>query len=319
MQRRVIQAASTGGSEVLTGVDLPVADLVDGHLRVAVVLAGVNFWDVMQRRGDVPLPGDRVPGVEGCGVVTAVGDGADASLVGRRVAWSRVPSSYADIVQGPQSSFLPVPDDVSDEQAAGCLMQGVTAQYLATSTTDLGLGQSAVVTAAAGGVGRLLTQFLQMRGVRVTGVVSTPDKVVGTCADDTLVVSPKLASDVHDLHPDGVDAVFDASGESVQPLLEMLRPRGICVIYGSASGAAQSVPLAALSAGSFYLTRTAGRDYSATPAEWRTRAEAVMAAVASGALSITVSEVAPLAEAAAVHGLLETRRTTGKVLLRARN
>ena len=106
MQRRVVQATSTGGPEMLAPGQLTVPELTSGQLRVAVALAGVNFWDVMQRRGDVPLPTDRVPGVEGTGIVAAVGDGVDPGLVGQRVAWSRVPSSYSDIVQGPQESFL---------------------------------------------------------------------------------------------------------------------------------------------------------------------------------------------------------------------
>ena len=319
MQRHVVRAGDTGGPEALSVEQMPVEDLVGGQVRVSVSFAGVNFWDVMQRRGDVPLPADRVPGVEGTGTVIAVGEGVPASLVGQRVAWSRVQSSYSDIVQGPQGSFLPVPGELSDEVAAGCLMQGITAQYLATSTTHLEAGQSAVVTACAGGVGRLLTQFLQMRGVRVIGVVGDRSKLVGSRADDTVVSPSAPSSAVRDLVPTGVDAVFDASGDAIPPLLQMLRPRGICVIYGSASGDVQSVPLAALSSGSFYLTRTAGRDYAAAPDEWRTRADAVMTAVSSGQLRVDITEVVPLSEARSVHERMEGRRTAGKVILRTRD
>jgi NADPH2:quinone reductase len=320
MERHVIRATDTGGPDVLASATIPLANLADDALRVEVTFAGVNFWDVMQRRGDVPLPADHVPGVEGCGRVIAVGRGADPDMLGQRVAWSRVSSSYSSALQGPQTSFVRVPDEMRDEVAAGCLMQGVTAHYLASSTTDLGPAQSAVVTSAAGGVGRLLTQFLMLRGVTVIGVVSSPTKVAASCANHTLVAEPngmdQLASALRDYAPLGVDAVFDASGGRVEPLLTCLRPRGICVIYGSASGQAQEVSLSALSAGSFYLTRTAGRDYSATPAEWHSRAEAVLSKVASGHLTVAISDILLLQEARTAHELLESRRTTGKLLLR---
>src|SRR5215218_4297462 len=147
-----------------------------GQLRVRVELAGVNYWDVMQRTGAVPLGPERIPGVEGTGVVLEAGPDAPQDLVGRRVSWSKVPGSYAGEVVADADWFLPVPDDLAPEQAAGLLMQGVTAQYLAADTAPVRAGESAVVLAAAGGVGTLLTQLLTAAGARVVGVVGSAGK-----------------------------------------------------------------------------------------------------------------------------------------------
>ena len=320
MTRTTIVAPEAGSADVLRSQELPLADLTGAEVRVRTSLVGVNFWDVMQRRGDVPLPADRVPGVEGVGVVTAVGPDADPSLMGARVAWSKVPSSYASVVQGPQASFITVPDDVTDEAAAGALMQGVTAQYLATDTTSLGAGQSAVVTAAAGGVGGLLTQYLRARGVEVIAVVGSAAKresALSTGADHVLVDSQSLVADARAIAPQGVDAVFDANGDDVSRLFGMLRPRGICVLYGAAGAPIAPLDPGTLTAGSFYVTRTAGRDYAASPGEWTARALDVMSRVADGSLVVRISETLPLSSAADAHRRMEDRMTTGKVLLAA--
>ena len=321
MTRSTIVVPETGPPDVLRALELPLVDLTGSEVRVLTSLVGVNFWDVMQRRGDVPLPADRVPGVEGVGVVTAVGPDADPSLMGSRVAWSKVPSSYSSVVQGPQASFITVPDDVTDEAAAGALMQGVTAQYLATDTTSLGAGQWAVVTAAAGGVGGLLTQSLVARGVEVIAVVGSAakrDAARLTGADRVLVDSASLVDDVRAIAAEGVDAVFDAAGGHVARLFGMLRPRGICVLYGAAGSPIAPIEPGALAAGSFYLTRTAGRDYAATAGEWTARALDVMSRVADGSLVVRVGDTLPLASAAEAHRRLEDRMTTGKVLLSTR-
>lgn len=315
MHRHAIAADGTGGPEVLTGTDDTLPAPGPGHVLVRVRLAGVNFWDVMQRRGAVPLPPDRIPGVEGVGVVEEVGDGV-ALTPGTRVAWSKVPSSYANVVVAPASNVVAVPDALSDEQAAGLIMQGVTAEYLSNATTSLGSGDTAVVTAAAGGVGRLLTLMLRARGVHVIGVVGSEPKRAVAVADDVLVESADTVASVRALAPSGVQAVFDAAGGDVSPLFGMLAPRGIAVLYGAAGGPVSDIPAGLLASGSFYVTRTAGRDYTAAPGEWEARVAAVFAAAVSGTLTACISRVAALDEAADVHRALESRATTGKILLR---
>ncbi len=315
MHRHAIAAEGTGGAEVLVEVDDTLASPGPGQVLVRVRLAGVNFWDVMQRRGAVPLPPDRIPGVEGVGIIEAVGDGVTYAP-GTRVAWSKVPSSYANVVLAPASSFVPVPDAMSDEQAAGLIMQGVTAEYLSSATTSLGAGDTAVVTAAAGGVGRLLTLMLRARGARVIGVVGSERKRAVAVADDVVVESADTVADVRTLAPAGAQAVFDAAGGDVSPLFGMLAPRGIVVIYGAASGPVGEIAASVLAGGSFYVTRTAGRDYTSAPGEWESRVAAVFAAAVSGELTADISRVAALGEAADVHRALESRATTGKILLR---
>jgi NADPH2:quinone reductase len=292
-----------------------------GELLVRVALAGVNYWDVMQRTGAVPLPASGIPGVEGVGVVAAAGDGAPADLVGRRVAWSKVNGSYAGTVVGAADWFLPVPDDVSDEQAAGLLMQGVTAQYLASDTAPLEEGDEAVVLAAAGGVGTLLAQLLVAAGVRVIGVVGSAAKVDAARAAgaaEVLVDSGgDLVAAVRATVPDGVAAVFDGNGGPAAPrALGMLRPRGWLVLFGTAAGAIPDLPAGALGAGSYVVTRTAGKHYAGDPAAWRPRAEDVLARARAGALTVAPVTVLPLTEAAEAHRLMESRTSAGKLLLR---
>jgi len=301
-------------------MELAIPDLEPGQLQVEVHYAAVNFWDVMQRRGTVPLPPDSVPGVEGVGIVTAVGSEDDASLIGSRVAWSKIPSSYATHVLGPREYFVPVPDELDDATAAALLMQGITAQYLAESTTDLKDGDYAVIFSVAGGVGSLLAQFLMQRGVKVIGIVSNSDKVEPASSTGVTVLldSTDLVTDVRAIAPEGVHAVFDASGGDISRLFTMLRPRGICVIYGSASGSSAPIDPGALSAGSFYLTRTAGRDYARTFEEWRARADDVFKRAVEGALRPLATQILPLTEAVQAHTWLESRTTVGKLLLDAR-
>ncbi|UOY02278.1 zinc-binding dehydrogenase [Blastococcus sp. PRF04-17] len=292
-----------------------------GELLVHVTLAGVNYWDVMQRTGAVPLPASGIPGVEGVGVVAAGGDGTPADLVGRRVAWSKVTGSYAGAVVGAADWFVPVPDDLPDEQAAGLLMQGVTAQYLATDTAPLGAGDAAVVLAAAGGVGTLLTQLLVAAGVRVVGVVGSAAKVEAARAAGASEVlvddGDDLTAAVRAVVPDGVAAVFDGNGGPDAPrALGMLRPRGWLVLFGTAAGPIPDLPAGSLGAGSYVVTRTAGKHFAGEAATWRTRAEDVLARARAGALTVAPVTVLPLTEAAEAHRLMESRSSVGKLLLR---
>lgn len=317
---KAIVANGTGGIDVLSLKELERSALGEGEVRVEVKFAGVNFWDVMQRKGIVPIGDASIPGVEGVGVITEVGADVPAERVGERVVWSKNNSSYASEVVGPAWSFVAVPDGLSDEDAARVLMQGVTAQYLAESTWPLDSGSIAVVQAAAGGVGSLLTQFLKARGARVIGVVSREEKAAAAKeagADDVVVMSDSFVDDVKALAPDGVDVVFDANG-GAEALwgVDVLRARGALVLYGAANGPTPEFDLGRLGAGSLYVTRTAGRDYAQTPEEWRLRADDVLSRAAAGSLKALAGGVWSLEEAAEAHTFLESRKSTGKLLLK---
>jgi NADPH2:quinone reductase len=290
------------------------------QVRVRVDLAGVNYWDVMQRTGAVPLGPEQIPGVEGTGVVLEAGPGAREDLVGRRVAWSKVPGSYAAEVVGDADWFLPVPDDLEPEQAAGLLMQGVTAQYLAADTAPVRAGETAVVLAAAGGVGTLLTQLLTAAGARVVGVVGSPGKADvarAAGAAEVLVDGDDLVDAVRSVAPEGVRAVFDGNGGPATPrAFGMLAPRGWVVLFGTAAGPIPALDAAPLAAGSHVVTRTAGKHFAGDPVTWRSRAEDVLSRAASGRLRVFPDAVLPLPDAAEAHARMEGRANTGKTFLR---
>jgi NADPH2:quinone reductase len=292
-----------------------------GQLLARVELAGVNYWDVMQRAGAVPLGPERVPGVEGTGVVLAAGTGAPEDLVGRRVAWSKVPGSYAARVVADADWFVPIPDTLPAEQAGGLLMQGVTAQYLATDTAPLRAGDTAVVLAAAGGVGTLLTQLLAAAGVRVVGVVGSAGKqdVARTAGAEEVLVDEAdgLVEAVRRVAPEGVRVVFDGNGGPRTPrAFGMLAPRGWLVLFGTAAGPIPAVDPGLLAAGSHVVTRTAGKHFAGDAPTWRARAEDVLTRASAGTLRVFPDVVLPLASAAQAHARMESRQNAGKMLLR---
>ncbi|MCR1781094.1 zinc-binding dehydrogenase [Nocardioides carbamazepini] len=316
MPRRVTLDAQLTPS-VAESVGLPAPGA--GQIRVRVVRAGVNFWEVMQRRGRVPAPADGVPGTEGVGVVDELGAGVTAPAVGDRVAWSKVPGSYADQVVGPADSFVSVPDEVDDDTAAGLLFQGTTAAYLCEAAWPVAQGDPVVVTSASGGVGLLLTQLLVARGAVVVGAVSSPDKA-GASRDAgaarVLTYGGGLAEEIRTLHPEGVAAVFDAVGAGVvEPLVATLRPRGALVLYGAASGKEAQIGASDLGRGSLFLTRTAGRDYLPTSDVVAEYSRMLLALAGSGRLRVRVDRVLPLEDTMAAWDALESRRSIGKILL----
>jgi NADPH2:quinone reductase len=293
----------------------------EGELLVRVELAGVNWWEVMQRAGQVPTAPSGIPGQEGAGQVVAAGPGADAAMVGRRVAWGKVPGSYAEYVAADAGWFLPV-DALPLEQAAGLLFQGVTAHYLAADTAPLRVGDTVVVLAAAGGVGTLLTQMLAARGIRVVGVVGSPAKAEVARAAGAVAVLPddeELVHRVRQLARDGVAAVFDANGGAGVPSrFDLLARRGWLVLYGTAAGPIPALDPGLLTAGSHVVTRTAGKDFAGDRASWTRRAADVIARAHRGELRVLVGEVAPLTDAGDMLDRVRSRRTTGKNLLRVR-
>jgi NADPH2:quinone reductase len=302
---RAVWIERHGGPEVLELRDVPLPEPGTGELLVDVTAIGVNYRDVYERAipGYAgPLP--RVVGVEGAGTV-----GED------RVAWIDAPGSYAEQAVVSAERAVPIPDGVSDEQAAAVLLQGITAQYLSASAHPVAEGDRVVVHAAAGGVGHLLTQLVRLRGGHVLATTSSDEKAeLARAAGAEEVVGydefrERAASLDVDVVYDGVGAAtFDAS-------LEALRPRGTMVLYGAASG--QPAPFApgGLAARSLFLTRPALHHYTATRAELLERASAVLELVAAGRLEVRIGARYALEDARRAHEDLEARRTTGKLLL----
>lgn len=323
---RAIHATEAGGPEVLTVVDLPETPPGPGEVRVQVAAAGVNFIDTYLRGGVYPTSFPHVPGSEGAGSVVEVGEGVTEFAVGDHVAWAAAPGSYAERVNVPVDKAIPVPAYIDLRTAAALPLQGMTAHYLSASTFPISPGHIALVHAAAGGVGLLLTQLVVRRGGRVIATVSTDEKeqlAREAGATDVIRytelgdVSAELPAAVRELTDGvGVDVVYDGVGRSTfEASLASLRPRGTLVLFGGSSGQVPPFDLQRLnSAGSLFVTRPTLVHYTADRAELLWRAADLFTAVTEG-LSVRVGSEFPLAEAGAAHTALEGRQTTGKVLL----
>lgn len=320
---RAVVVESTGGSEVLTVQDLEQPEPGPGELRVDVAAAGVNFIDIYFRTGLYPLPVPFQLGSEGAGTVSAVGEGVEGVAVGDRVAWAMVRGSgYAEQVLLPAERAVPVPDGVDLEVAAAVMLQGMTAHYLCESTYPARSGETALVHAAAGGLGLLLTQMLSAKGVRVIGTTSTEEKerlARGAGAAEVVRYTEQdLRAEVERLTDGrGVDVVYDSVGkDTFDAGLDLLRPRGYMVLCGASSGPVPPFDPQSLNPkGSLFLTRPSLGHYIATREELLERGDAVLSAVAEGRLEVRVGGRYPLEEAGRAHDDLEGRRTTGKLLV----
>jgi len=321
MERAVVVEA-IGGPEVLRLAERDPGAPGAGQVRVRVAAAGVNFIDVYFRTGLYPRPLPFVAGLEGAGRVEAIGPGVAGIAVGDRVAWASVPGSYADAVIAPAASVVAVPDAVPDDTAAAAMLQGMTAHYLVHAIRAPEPGGAALVHAAAGGTGLLLVQMLKAVGMRVVGSCGSAEKVAlvrGAGAD--LVVrsdDPDFVATVRDAADGrGVDVVYDGIGRATfDNSLACLRPRGLLALFGQASGPVPPFDLQRLNAGgSLVVTRPSLAHFVATREELRMRADAVLHAVATGQLQVRIGARFPLADAAGAHRALESRATTGKVLL----
>lgn len=295
-----------------------------GDLLVAVAVAGVNYIDTYHRAGIYPQTPPFGLGLEGAGTVVGTGSDVTGFSVGDRVAWCDAPNSYAELVTVSAERALRIPDGISLEAAAGALLQGMTAHYLVDSTYPVRQGESILVHAAAGGVGLLLTQLAARRGARVIGTVSTDRKArlaeeAGAAETVRYDRTDDLAAEIRALTDgQGVPVVFDGVGRTTfDASLASLKPRGTMVLFGAASGPVPPVdPQRLRLGGSLYLTRPALGDYIQTPEELEHHAQAVLGAVADGTLTIQIGQEYPLAEVRKAHEDLQSRRTTGKLLLR---
>lgn len=320
---RAVIVEQTGGPEALTLVEQEAPRPGAGEVLVDVAASGVNFIDIYQRSGAYPLPLPFVAGSEGSGTVAEIGEGVEGLASGDRVAWAMVPGTgYAEQVVVPAVKLVPVPEGVELATAAAAMLQGMTAHYLVNSTFEARQGQTALVTAAAGGVGLLLCQMLREKGVRVIGTVGSAEKgelAKAHGADEVVLYREEdLVETVERLtSQEGVDVVYDGVGkDTFEAGLTLLRPRGMMVLFGAASGPVDPVDPQSLNAGgSLFLTRPSLAHYAADREELLWRAGDVLGAVADDRLQIRVGGRYPLAGAQQAHEDLEGGRTTGKLLL----
>jgi NADPH:quinone reductase len=319
---RVIVGERWGGPEVLRVTEQDTPRPGPGQVVVEIAAAGVNYMDIYQREGVGSYRAEPpfVPGGEGAGTVTAVGEGVTALAVGDRVAWAGPGNGYAEQVALPANRAVPVPDGVSLQVAAAAMLQGMTAHYLSASTYPVRDGDVAVVHAAAGGVGLLLTQMVKRRGGVVVGTTSTGEKAeLALAAGADHVVRYERFRDIVDEVTEGAGAhvVYDGVGQATfDDSLAALRPRGMMVLYGAASGPVPPFDPQRLNAGgSLFLTRPTMVHYIATTEELRWRAGEVFDWITKGELDIRIGGTYPLAEAARAQEDLAARKTTGKLLL----
>jgi len=320
---KAIRVHECGGPEALRYDDVPIPEPKAGEALVKIAAAGVNFIDVQQRTGRYKPP--ALPftlGSEAAGTVTAVGEGVTDVAVGDRVAYAMVLGAYAEYAVVPAKRLVKVPDGIDAQTAAGVMLQGLTAHYLTHSTFAIKPGDTALVHAAAGGAGQLVTRIARLRGATVYGTVGSEAKAaIARKAGAAATIDYRtqdFEAEVKKLTGGrGVDVVYDSVGkDTFDKSLNSLRPRGMLALFGFSSGPVAPFDPAVLGAkGSLFLTRPGLNQYIATREELVGRAEELFAWLAAGKLEVTIDRVFRLAEVADAHRALESRRTAGKLLL----
>ncbi len=319
---KAIQIAQTGGPEVLHLVEVERPVPAPGQVLVQVRAAGVNFIDIYYREGLYKASVPFIPGQEGAGIVTELGEDVKNFRVGDAVGWCMNPGAYAEYAAVPEANLVHIPPAIGFEQAAAVLLQGMTAQYLTTSTFPLKSGDTALVHAGAGGVGLLLTQMASQIGARIIATVSTKEKAElarSAGARDVILYTNE------DFEPavkritggSGVDVVYDSVGKTTfERSLKCLRPRGMLVLFGASSGPVPPVdPVLLSTSGSLFLTRPSLAHYVRTREELDARSADIFQRMERGDLQVRVHQSFPLAEAARAQEELQSRRSTGKILL----
>ncbi len=320
---RALTVPAHGDSSVLEVREIDVPEPGPGEAQVRVAAMGVNFIDVYQREGVYKMPTPFVLGGEGAGEVVAVGHGVTEVAVGDRVAWAQGLGSDSTVVNRPVAQLVHVPERVELEVAAAAMLQGLTAHYLVNSTYAVRQGDVALVHAAAGGVGQLLVQMITNKGGTVIATAGSQEKLeiarrLGASHVINYSEVEDLAAEVRKANGGkGVDVVFDGVGKSTfDASLASLRPRGMLVLFGGASGQVPPFDLQRLnSGGSLFVTRPTLGHYVATREELLERAESVLGDIAAGRLHVQVGGRYPMTEAARAYDDLEARRTTGKLIL----
>lgn len=317
-----IRIHETGGPEVLRYEEIPVGEPGPGEVRVRIAAAGVNFVDVYHRAGLYPMPLPAVLGVEAAGRVEAVGAGVTALRPGDRVAYAGSPGCYAEARVFPAERLVKLPDEIPDVTAAGMMLKGLTVQILTRRTYPVKPGDTVLWHAAAGGVGLIAIQWLKALGATVIGTVGSDEKAALARAHgcDHVVVYTRedFVKRVRELTGgEGVPVVYDSVGKTTfDGSLDCLRPLGMMVTFGNASGPVPPVdPLLLSRKGSLFLTRPSVFAYTARTEELQRSAAELIEVVRSGKVKVEVTRTWPLAEAAEAHRALEARRTTGSIVL----
>jgi len=318
---KAIVVKQTGGPEVLEVVNLPVPEPKPNEAVVKIAASGVNFIDTYQREGRYHVPLPFVLGQEGAGVVTSIGPEVKSVKPGDRVAWTSILGSYAEYAAVAGERLVQVPQGVSDQQAASVMLQGMTAHYLSHDTFPLKRGQTTLVHAAAGGVGLLLVQMAHNIGAHVIATVSTEEKakLARQAGADEVILYTQVDFEAETKRltgGKGLDVVYDSVGKTTfEKGLNVLRPRGMMVLFGGSSGPVPPLDPIRLAKGSLYLTRPTLVQYTVTTEELRARASAVFQMIAEGKLKLRIEHIYPLADAQRAHRELEGRKTTGKLSL----
>jgi NADPH2:quinone reductase len=293
-----------------------------GQVVVKIEATGVNFIDIYHRSGQYKGQLPITPGMEGAGVVVALGEGVTEVSVGDRVAYPMVMGSYAEYVAVPAARLAPVPDHVTAAEAAAAMVQGLTAHYLTNSTYPLQEGDIALVHAAAGGTGGLVVQMAKKRGASVIGTVSTPEKAEIALAAGADAVIMYTEQDFEEetrrlTQGQGVHVVYDSVGKTTfDKSLNCLRPRGMMVLFGQSSGAVDPFDPQRLNArGSLFLTRPSLSHYTLTRDEIIARAEDIFGWIGDKTLDLRIDGTFALADVADAHRYLESRAAKGKIVL----
>ena len=319
---QAIRIHETGGPEKLRQDEIPLPTPGAGEVRIRIEAAGINYIDTYQRAGLYPVTLPHTLGLEAAGVVTAIGAAVEGVRIGDRVASAKVAGAYAAEALVSAAQLVRVPDGVETQTAAALLLQGMTAHYLACDTFPLKSGDTALVHAAAGGVGLLLVQIAKLRGARVLGTVGTEEKAKlarAAGADEVCLYTKEdfTAAARRFSGGRGVDVVYDSVGrDTFAGSLDSLRPRGTMVTFGNSSGPVPAfAPLLLSQKGSLFITRPTLAHYTATAQELQARAGELFGWVKAGKLHVRIGATFLLAQAAEAHRALEGRKTTGKVLL----
>jgi NADPH2:quinone reductase len=320
---KAIVVSESGGPEQLVLRDVPEPTHGTEDLLISVDAAGLNYIDVYQRSGLYPTPTPFTPGSEGAGEVVGLGSEVYDFSIGDKVGWAFNLGSYAELHSIPARQAIPLPSSIETTTAAAVLLQGITAHYLSVDSYPIKAGERCLIHAGAGGVGRLLTQIAKMRGAEVFTTVGSSEKAeISTAAGADHVIlydTTDFKAEVEEvIGPKALDVVYDGVGASTFLAgLDLLRPRGMMVAYGNASGPPPEIsPLLLAQKGSLFLTRASMAHYVQTQDELLGRANDVFGWINDGSLDVLVSAEFALSDVADAHRVLENRETTGKVLIR---